>query len=297
MAKRQNVTPPTSDNDELQALFDSIADQANAPAPAPVAAAPAANSANDADGDSDDLQALFDSIAEGGAPAAAQPAPGVSQVVAAIQAAVDAAPQTAEQRQEAVFNRIGQMTRVLHDTIRELGYDRMLEETAQKLPDARERLSYISQMTEQAASRVLNATDIAKPIQDRVEETASELNDRWERLYAKELSVNEFKSLAGETRQFLGEVAEDSKVVNAQLLEIMMAQDFQDLTGQVIKKIVDMAQTLESELLRVLIEVMPENLRVSNDGLLNGPVVNAEGRDDVVTDQGQVDDLLESLGF
>jgi chemotaxis protein CheZ len=297
MAKRQNVTPPTSDNDELQALFDSIADQANAPAPAPVAAAPAANSANDADGDSDDLQALFDSIAEGGAPAVAQPAPGVSQVVAAIQAAVDAAPQTAEQRQEAVFNRIGQMTRVLHDTIRELGYDRMLEETAQKLPDARERLSYISQMTEQAASRVLNATDIAKPIQDRVEETASELNGRWERLYAKELSVDEFKSLAGETRQFLGEVAEDSKVVNAQLLEIMMAQDFQDLTGQVIKKIVDMAQTLESELLRVLIEVMPENLRVSNDGLLNGPVVNAEGRDDVVTDQGQVDDLLESLGF
>jgi chemotaxis protein CheZ len=303
MAKRQNVTPPTGDNDELQALFDSIADQANSPEPAPVAAAPAAadTAANDEGGDSDDLQALFDSIAQGGAPAgetsAQAAAPGVSQVVAAIHAAVDSAPQTPEQRQEAVFNRIGQMTRVLHDTIRELGYDRMLEETAHKLPDARERLSYISQMTEQAASRVLNATDIAKPIQDRVEETASELNGRWERLYAKELSVDDFKSLAGETRQFLGEVAEDSKVVNAQLLEIMMAQDFQDLTGQVIKKIVDMAQTLESELLRVLIEVMPENRRMTNDGLLNGPVVNAEGRDDVVTDQGQVDDLLESLGF
>ncbi|MFA9440302.1 protein phosphatase CheZ [Uliginosibacterium sp. sgz301328] len=303
MAKRQKVTPPAAaaDSDELQALFDSIASQAVAPTPAPEApepvveavAAPANDDVAD-DGDNDELQALFDSVSALGVVAAAIE----RGEVAEAPAAVPAQPQTAEERQEHVFNRIGQMTRVLHDTIRELGYDRMLEETAQRLPDARERLSYISQMTEQAASRVLNATDIVKPIQDRVEETASELNDRWEQLYDKKLSVDEFKSLAGQTRTFLGQVANDSRVVNEQLLEIMMAQDFQDLTGQVIKKIVDMAQTLESELLRVLIEVMPENRRhVGNEGLLNGPVVNAEGRDDVVTDQGQVDDLLESLGF
>nr|BAQ18893.1 protein phosphatase CheZ [Sphingomonas sp. A1] len=301
MAKRQKVTPPAAgaDNDELQALFDSIASQATAPTPEPeqpaeAVAAPANDDADDA-GDNDELQALFDSISAIGVVAAAVERGKVAEAPAN---SAPAQPQTAEERQENVFNRIGQMTRVLHDTIRELGYDRMLEETAQRLPDARERLSYISQMTEQAASRVLNATDIVKPIQDRVEETASELNDRWEQLYDKKLSVDEFKSLAGQTRTFLGQVANDSRVVNEQLLEIMMAQDFQDLTGQVIKKIVDMAQTLESELLRVLIEVMPENRRhVGNEGLLNGPVVNAEGRDDVVTDQGQVDDLLESLGF
>ncbi|MGC3965655.1 MAG: protein phosphatase CheZ [Rhodocyclaceae bacterium] len=301
MAKRQKVTPPAAgaDNDELQALFDSIASQATAPTPEPeqpaeAVAAPANDDADDA-GDNDELQALFDSISAIGVVAAAVERGKVAEAPAN---SAPAQPQTAEERQENVFNRIGQMTRVLHDTIRELGYDRMLEETAQRLPDARERLSYISQMTEQAASRVLNATDIVKPIQDRVEETASELNDRWEQLYDKKLSVDEFKSLAGQTRTFLGQVANDSRVVNEQLLEIMMAQDFQDLTGQVIKKIVNMAQTLESELLRVLIEVMPENRRhVGNEGLLNGPVVNAEGRDDVVTDQGQVDDLLESLGF
>lgn len=305
MAKRQKVTPPAAaaDSDELQALFDSIASQATAPEPEPApaepvveaVATPANDDANDA-GDNDELQALFDSVSALGVVAAAVEHGAETEAEAA--ASAPAQPQTAEERQENVFNRIGQMTRLLHDTIRELGYDRMLEETAQRLPDARERLSYISQMTEQAASRVLNATDIAKPIQDRVEETASELNDRWEQLYDKKLSIEEFKSLAGQTRSFLGQVANDSKVVNEQLLEIMMAQDFQDLTGQVIKKIVDMAQTLESELLRVLIEVMPENRRhVGNEGLLNGPVVNAEGRDDVVTDQGQVDDLLESLGF
>ncbi|MDR0634762.1 MAG: protein phosphatase CheZ, partial [Azoarcus sp.] len=97
---------------------------------------------------------------------------------------------------------------------------------------------------------------------------------------------------------FLGTAAEGSRAIDAQLLEIMMAQDFQDLTGQVIKKVVEMAQSLESQLLEILIEVAPEGIRAEKTGsLLNGPVINAAGRDDVVTSQGQVDDLLESLGF
>ena len=78
----------------------------------------------------------------------------------------------------------------------------------------------------------------------------------------------------------------------------MMAQDFQDLTGQVIKKVVELAQRMEQQLLSVLLESMPAEVRVeAPEGLLNGPVINAEGRTDVVTSQTQVDDLLESLGF
>jgi chemotaxis protein CheZ len=271
------------DNDELQDLFDSVAVNVSKPAVSakPAAAAPPAD---DGSGDSADLEALFDQVAAGSTGNASNSVP--------LHALTD------EERQEKAFNRIGNMTRLLHDTIRELGYDRMLSETAQKLPDARQRLSYISQMTEQAASRVLNATDIAKPLQDRVEANASALNKRWEMLYAKQLSVEEFKALAGETREFIAQSASDSKVVNAQLMEIIMAQDFQDLTGQVIKKIVDMAATLEEELLKALIEVVPEARRTpEHEGLLNGPVINAAGRSDVVTGQEQVDDLLESLGF
>ncbi|MDB5813582.1 MAG: protein phosphatase CheZ [Rhodocyclales bacterium] len=305
------------DNGDLQALFDSIADQTGKPQSQPQLEVVA--SANGA-GDSDDLQTLFDSVANAKStkPVAkmasvrnneAGDSPDLEalfdQVSEESNAAVSAAsaasaypPGTPEARQEKVFHRVGQMTRLLHDTIRELGYDRMISETAQKLPDARQRLSYISQMTEQAASRVLNATDIAKPIQDRVEQNSIALHARWEKLYAKQLSVEEFKALASETRNFFNQTSLDSKVVNAQLMEIMMAQDFQDLTGQVIKKIVDMAATLETELLKVLIEVVPEDKRTpSTQGLLNGPVINAEGRSDVVTGQEQVDDLLESLGF
>jgi len=268
----------SGDNDELQALFDSIASEAVKPKPVPV---------DDGSGDNDELQQLFDAVVAGTVPAV-EPAPKAANE--------PAAPMTLEERQESVFNKIGHMTRMLHDSLRELGYDRKLQETARQIPDARERLNYIATMTEQAASRVLNATDIAQPLQEGLESGAGALNDRWNKLYAKELSVDEFKLLAGETHKFLGRVESSAQQTNAQLLEIMMAQDFQDLTGQVIKKIVEMAASMESELLRVLLEVMPESKRISSaEGLLNGPVINAT--EDVVTNQEQVDDLLESLGF
>lgn len=295
MAKRLKADE-SGDNDELQALFDSITNTSEPAAPVAKASAPAAAPVADGGGDSDELQALFDSVAT--KPAQGAPVVPADDSVNIKEAVAAASAMSAEERQQQAFVQIGQLTRLLHDTIHQLGYDRMLEETAEKLPDARQRLSYISQMTEQAASRVLNATDIAKPIQDRIESESAELGKRWSQLYNKELSVEEFKALAASTRKFLDQSARDSKVVNEQLLEIMMAQDFQDLTGQVIKKIVEMASRLENGLLKVLIDIMPESKRVvAEDGLLNGPVVSAEGREDVVTSQEQVDDLLDSLGF
>ncbi len=269
----------SGDNDELQALFDSVVSGA---AKAKAAAPELAPSAGQ---DSDELQALFDSVA---ASASKPPVIEVCEREPSL---------SCEARQEQVFNKIGQMTRLLHDSLRDIGFDRKLEETAKQIPDARERLTFIATTTEKAASRVLNATDIAQPIQDGLESGAQVLNARWGKLYAKELTVDEFRDLAGETHRFLARVADDSRQTSAQLLEIMMAQDFQDLTGQVIKKIVDMVACLEAELLRVLLEVMPDSKRhVTDDGLLNGPVINPHS-DDVVTSQAQVDDLLESLGF
>lgn len=268
----------TGDSDDLQALFDSIASET--PQKVRLEVVPeAANSS----GDSADLEALFDSVSDDySAPAGAALTPGD----------VD------EHSCDNVFNKVGHLARQLHDTLRELGYDHALEDVATQMPDARSRLTYIAQMTESAASRVLNATDIAIPLQDDVEKRSSTLHDRWEKLYRNELSVDEFKALAAETRGFLGDVPAFARDTRAQLNEIMMAQDFQDLTGQVIKKIVEMSQKLENGLLQVLIEAMPAAKRASTpESLLNGPVVSAEGREDVVTSQEQVDDLLESLGF
>jgi chemotaxis protein CheZ len=117
-------------------------------------------------------------------------------------------------------------------------------------------------------------------------------------MFSNQLSVDEFKALAGDTRTYFAEAPAKLKITNEQLMEIMMAQDFQDLTGQVIKKVVDVVQVMETQLLSLLIEAMPEQRKAeAPEGLLNGPVISSAGRGDVVTSQAQVDDLLESLGF
>lgn len=264
----------SGDSDDLQALFDSIAAAGVAPAPSPV-------SVTDSSGDSDELQALFDSVSGQVAPAPASSAGAINQAV-----------------EDEVFTRLGQLTRQLHNSLRELGYDKALQDTAREIPDARQRLAYIVQMTEQAASRVLNATDIAKPLQDDLLAASGNLGARWDRMFANQLSVDEFKTLAADSRNFFRLAPDKINRTNQQLTEIMMAQDFQDLTGQVIRKVVDMVQNLEGRLLQVLIDAMPAERRPEvSTGLMNGPVVSSEGRADVVTSQSQVDDLLDSLGF
>ncbi|MBI2277430.1 MAG: protein phosphatase CheZ [Dechloromonas sp.] len=277
-----------NDSNDLEALFDSIAADFSPPAPAPVAPkAPAPASAPSSDADSDDLQALFDSVAADAQAATAQGA-------AEPDSSADAWPQ-----QEVVFNRIGHMARALHDTLGQLGYDKVLEKTVSALPDAKDRLAYVANLTEQAACRVLNATDIASPLVDDIENRSRALGADWDKVFANQMSPEAFKQLATETRAFLNEqLPQKTQATHAQLTEIMMAQDFQDLTGQVIKKIVALAQELEAGLMTVLLEVVPETRRTDEvNSLMNGPVVNAEGRTDVVVNQEQVDDLLDSLGF
>src|SRR5574343_345365 len=281
-----------NDSADLEALFDSIAADFPPPAASAPAPAPSAPVTASSDGDSDDLQALFDSGA-----AETQAAPPVQEVAPAVQVPSEAAGDWP--RQEAVFNRLGHMARTLHDTLRELGYDKLLEQTMTALPDAKDRLAYVANLTEQAACRVLHATDIASPIVDQIEDASRTLGGRWDRVFANQMNPADFRQLAIETRTFLNQqLPEKTRATHAQLTEIMMAQDFQDLTGQVIKKIVVLAQELENGLMNVLIDVVPDAKRTEEVAtLMNGPVINAEGRTDVVVNQEQVDDLLDSLGF
>lgn len=262
----------SGDSADLQALFDSIATGSSVPEPAAVAT-------RENSGDSDELQALFDSV--------------VAQVEVPAEDAVPAAAV-----EDDVFNRLGHMARQLHDSLRQLGYDKLLEDSARQIPDAQQRLSYIAQMTEQAASRVLNATDIARPLQDDLLAKSQAMAARWDRMFGNQLSVDEFRALAADTRGFFQAAPAAITATNTQLTEIMMAQDFQDLTGQVIRKVVDIIRGLETQLLQTLIEAMPAERKAEvPSGLMNGPVVSAEGRQDVVSSQTQVDELLESLGF
>jgi chemotaxis protein CheZ len=278
---------PDNDSPDLEALFDSVVAQSATPPPGPT---PAPANAAKGNSDSPDLEALFDTVAAEAQRTAAIATPSLAN---------GAATEGDWSTQESVFNRLGQMARQLHNTLHELGYDKILETAANALPDAKDRLAYIASLTEQAACRVLNATDMAQPAMNTLGVAAKNLGERWDKVFANQMTTAEFKQLAEETRAYLNTgLPQQAEVVNAQLMEIMMAQDFQDLTGQVIKKTVALAQDLENGLMAALLEVVPENKRSEEvASLMNGPVVNAEGRSDVVVNQQQVDDLLGSLGF
>ncbi len=200
-----------------------------------------------------------------------------------------------------VHQRIGQLTRTLHDALRELGYDRELASAREHLPDARDRLAYIARVTGEAAKKVLDAVDSARGVQECLAHQAEHLDRRWAVAAAfmagGDRAPPAGAELVAQTRGFLARVSGQSSATQAILTDIMMAQDFHDLNGQVIRKVVALATALEEQLLKLLIDTTPPEQRVKVEpDKLHGPVVNGAGRDDVVTDQAQVDDLLASLG-
>lgn len=202
-----------------------------------------------------------------------------------------------QQEPTDLIQRIASLTRMLRDSMRELGLDQAIKDAAEAIPDARDRLRYVAQMTEQAANRVLNATEAAGPAQDAMARGAKTLDARWQQWFDQPLEMPEARELVKDTRAFLAEVPEQTQFTQARLMEIVMAQDFQDLTGQVIMRMMDVVGAIERELLQVLLENVPQERRDEAQGLLNGPQVNPGDKPDVVTSQDQVDDLLASLGF
>ncbi|MBW8778339.1 MAG: protein phosphatase CheZ [Burkholderiales bacterium] len=190
-----------------------------------------------------------------------------------------------------VFQQLGNITRVLHDTMQQLGVMPKLQTATEGLPDARSRLSYIATKTADAANKVLNTVDAAKLEHRQIADAT--------RRMAQLIVADPVKAVAtGAVMNFVQEVETSTKRIDDHLTDIMMAQDFHDLTGQVVAKVVTLANDLEDSLVKLLIQVVPEGVREQVDpSVLNGPVVNPEGRTDVVTDQGEVDDLLASLGF
>jgi chemotaxis protein CheZ len=201
------------------------------------------------------------------------------------------APQMAAGASPEVFQQLGQITRQLHDTLTQLGVMPRLQAAADGLPDARSRLSYIAQKTGDAANKVLNSVDSAKAEHQRI-------GDETRRIAAA-IVADPVKAVAsGAVLNFVSEVEASTERIDTHLTDIMLAQDFHDLTGQVVAKVVALAADLEDSLVKLLVQAAPagQAQRVEAS-LLNGPVVNPQGRTDVVADQGEVDDLLASLGF
>lgn len=196
-----------------------------------------------------------------------------------------------------VHQQLGALTRQLHDSLNGLGLTEKVKDWAGELPDAKSRLSYIARLTGEAAEKVLNQVDQAKAEHEGIASQAR----RMAALLAQDTTGAIPRA---EVLQFVQSVEQAGQKLDSHLTEIMMAQDFHDLTGQVIAKVVNLAATIEEQLVLLLIQTAPPDAAIKPPTpheayvpALAGPVVDAAGNPDVVTDQSQVDDLLASLGF
>lgn len=295
-----------SDDDvDLDALFDEISDKtlaastsahaASANAPATEQASPITqNSASSPENeDENNLEALFDQISDQtlGATSVQPEVAIAANPVSEEEYALDE-----DLKDKPMYERLGGIVRLLHDSMRELGYDKSLTDVASQMGDAQNRLTYVATLTEQAANKVLNAIDQSMPEQEKLHQMASGMQDRWDKLFNGQLSMDEFKQLAQDSKNFAEQVTVTTDAQKSRLLEMMMAQDFQDLTGQLIKKIVGITGIAERELAQLLRDNAPAEVKAAiaekPTELLNGP-----SNPGTALGQNDVDDLLDSLGF
>ena len=205
--------------------------------------------------------------------------------------APSAAPSATPSASPEVFQQLGQITRHLHDALAQLGVMPRLQNAADGLPDVRCRLHYIAAKAGESANRVLNSVDHAKAEHASMVDAAQSI--------ARALRASPAQAVAsGNLLAFVGDVEAATVRIDGHLTDIMLAQDFHDLTGQVVARVLALASELEDSLVKLLVQAAPADAAARNvPAMLGGPVVNPLGRTDVVANQGEVDDLLASMGF
>lgn len=204
-------------------------------------------------------------------------------------------------KEQSLFQEIGKLTRQLHDALGTCRNDERISSLAERdMPDARERLRYVLTKTEESAHKTLGAVESALPISDRLMSNAAEMTSEWERFKRREMSAEDFRKLSKKLEKFLQSVNTESRDINDRLSEIMMAQDYQDLTGQIISRVISIVEEVEQGLVGMIQDCGQVETAAKKDGpdiAAEGPQVSTTDRSDTVKNQDDVDDLLSSLGF
>lgn len=205
--------------------------------------------------------------------------------------------------QQDIYESVGKLTRELHDTIsRESIDERFSSLVSSSLPDAKDRLNYVVEMTSEAANRTMDVVDDCIPLAQKHHATVTDILPSWERLKDCKIKVGEFRMLRDRLDTYFEESVNDAAELNEKLNEIVLAQGYQDLTGQVLQKITELVHDVEDNLitlLKLLGTYDEEEVveRVDNCVETDGPMVPKAKQHDVIEGQDDVDDLLSSLGF
>ncbi len=218
-------------------------------------------------------------------------------------------------RDRGLYQEVGKLTRELHSAIVSFQIDPNIPqaEEVSQITDATERLSYVVRLTENAANRTMDLVEQSTPVLNTLSAEASALSLDWQRFMRREVAADEFRELARRVDSFLTRSEQGNREVASHLNDIVLAQDYQDLTGQVIKRVTALVTEVESNLLKLVLMASQvdrfagiqhdhEQLRAEKDQEKHpakgeGPQIHADKREDVVSGQDDVDDLLSSLGF
>ncbi|MDH2431246.1 hypothetical protein WH50_21275 [Pokkaliibacter plantistimulans] len=221
-----------------------------------------------------------------------------------------------EARNEALFREVGKLTRALHESIKAFHSDfehNVLiahSEDVQNITDASERLNYVIELTGTAANRTMDMVDESMPVAEKLGSQAELLREDWERLVKREMDAKAFRELFKRTSEFLKQVESGSKSLNTNLTEILMAQGYQDLTGQLIRRVISLVTEVERNLVQMVRmagkvdfisgithDFEPQDQKTEEQKIIGEGPQLPTGSQDVVSGQDEVDDLLSSLGF
>lgn len=206
-----------------------------------------------------------------------------------------------------LFAEVGKLTRQLHDALNSFQLDERIVGLANDdIPDAQTRLTYVIQETEKAANTTMDAVEASMPIAERISERIEAVMPQWKKLMSREIERGDFKSLCLDLNDLLEDAEKDTTKLTSLLTEVLMAQGYQDLTGQVIRRVIELVKEVEDSLVNMLTMfgerdgtpvVSTQTSKADEAVTAEGPIIDAENRDDVVKGQDDVDDLLSSLGF
>lgn len=205
-----------------------------------------------------------------------------------------------------LFAEVGKLTRQLHDSLNNFQLDgRIANLATEDIPDAQSRLTYVMETTEKAANDTMDAVETSMPIAEKIHGGIVKILPEWKKLMNRQIELGEFKALCYDLDKLLEESSEESEKLTSLLTEVLMAQGYQDLTGQVIRRVIELVKEVEDSLVHMLTvfgepevnENTKKSAKETDTVKAEGPIIDAAERDDVVSGQDDVDDLLSSLGF
>ena len=207
---------------------------------------------------------------------------------------------------QPLFQELGKLVRNLHQQIKLVSTDipaRLGEMAEHDMVSATQRLEHVVEMTEKAANVTIGFTEELMEAMAENETSDRAMLGKVDQALTIDGLSPDVKGLLEETAVNLQARLEFDASTQGKLTEVLMAQGYQDLTGQVVQKIVTLLNQLEDELLELVKvfgrahgkkSVMEDP---SSNVVLQGPLSEKSEKGDLKRNQDEVDDLLQSLGF